>query len=223
MNFEEKLRFLRKNKNLSQEELADKLCVSRQAISKWETGTIPDIDNILKISSFFNCSTDYLLKDISIQNYTTTNSKEKPVKMKLKKLSFVISLTSFLILLVLKIFAHIFYDDSHSSYQSMRILIDKHNLYFIVCLLLFIWFVAMSFNILYPIFYEKHKKKNKSYLLIRIFLYCLFVIGTYIMIQEILFYGVIISSKYVILTIIYFSLLVITIILSMRFNIKISK
>lgn len=52
MSFEEKLRILRKNNNLSQEELAAKLQVSRQAISKWETGTIPDIDNILKISTF---------------------------------------------------------------------------------------------------------------------------------------------------------------------------
>lgn len=43
---------------LSQEQLAEKLNVSRQAISKWEMGAIPDMDNVIKISRFFDCSLD---------------------------------------------------------------------------------------------------------------------------------------------------------------------
>lgn len=57
------IQFLRKKKGLSQEELADKLGVSRQAVSKWESRqSLPDLDNIIAISNFFDVTTDYLLK-----------------------------------------------------------------------------------------------------------------------------------------------------------------
>ena len=55
---------LRKKMLWSQEELADKLDVSRQSVSKWESSqSIPDMDKILKMSRLFGVSTDYLLKD----------------------------------------------------------------------------------------------------------------------------------------------------------------
>ena len=55
---------LRKKAGLSQEELADKLGVSRQAVSKWESAqSVPDMNRILKMSELFNVTTDYLLKD----------------------------------------------------------------------------------------------------------------------------------------------------------------
>lgn len=64
MKLEEKIIRLRKQKGWSQEELAYQLGVSRQAISKWESGaSIPDIDKIIFLSELFNVSTDYLLKD----------------------------------------------------------------------------------------------------------------------------------------------------------------
>lgn len=60
----EKIIALRKRMNWSQEELAEKLEISRQSVSKWEVGaTIPDLDKILKMSDLFGVSTDYLLKD----------------------------------------------------------------------------------------------------------------------------------------------------------------
>ena len=60
----EKIMTLRKRFNWSQEELAEKLDISRQSVSKWEVGaTIPDLDKILKMSEIFGVSTDYLLKD----------------------------------------------------------------------------------------------------------------------------------------------------------------
>ena len=60
----EKILALRKRMNWSQEELAEKLDISRQSVSKWEVGaTIPDLDKILKMSDIFGVSTDYLLKD----------------------------------------------------------------------------------------------------------------------------------------------------------------
>lgn len=55
---------LRKKNNWSQEELAGKINVSRQAISKWESAqSTPDLDRIIKMSEIFGVSTDYLLKD----------------------------------------------------------------------------------------------------------------------------------------------------------------
>lgn len=55
---------LRKKSGLSQEELAEKMNVSRQSVSKWEGAqSIPDLDKILALSKIFGVSTDYLLKD----------------------------------------------------------------------------------------------------------------------------------------------------------------
>nr|WP_289767510.1 helix-turn-helix transcriptional regulator [uncultured Acetatifactor sp.] len=60
----EKVMALRKKNNWSQEELAEKLNISRQSVSKWESGaSIPDIDRIIAMSSLFGVSTDYLLKE----------------------------------------------------------------------------------------------------------------------------------------------------------------
>ncbi len=64
MTLGEKILQLRKTNNLSQEQLADKLAVSRQAISKWELGeSTPDTDKIILLSRMFEVSTDYLLHD----------------------------------------------------------------------------------------------------------------------------------------------------------------
>lgn len=60
----EKIMSLRKRNGWSQEELAEQLDVSRQSVSKWESGaSIPDIEKIIKMSQLFSVSTDYLLKD----------------------------------------------------------------------------------------------------------------------------------------------------------------
>lgn len=62
MNFSEKLKAKRKEFGMSQEQLAEKISVSRQAITKWETGSgMPDIENILAIASLFNTTVDELL------------------------------------------------------------------------------------------------------------------------------------------------------------------
>jgi len=64
MTFAEKLVQLRKREGYTQEEMADRLEVSRQAISRWEMGTaVPDSSNLLQISKLFRVSTDYLLND----------------------------------------------------------------------------------------------------------------------------------------------------------------
>lgn len=64
MTLGEKLSKLRKENNYTQEQLAEVLGVSRQAISKWESDvTYPETDKLVKISRLFNCTTDYLLLD----------------------------------------------------------------------------------------------------------------------------------------------------------------
>ena len=64
MKLNEKIQKLRKDHGISQEQLAERLNVTRQAISKWETGEgMPDIENILQLSAVFNVSVDYLLKN----------------------------------------------------------------------------------------------------------------------------------------------------------------
>lgn len=64
MTLGEKIFDLRKRSGWSQEELAEKCEVSRQSVSKWESGqSVPDLDKILMISNIFQVSTDYLLKE----------------------------------------------------------------------------------------------------------------------------------------------------------------
>lgn len=64
MTFGEKLRQARQNAKMSQEELANKICVSRSAIAKWETDKgMPDINNLKAISYALGVSIDYLLDD----------------------------------------------------------------------------------------------------------------------------------------------------------------
>ena len=60
----------RKRKRISQEELAASMNVSRQSVSKWESGqSIPDLEKIIQLSLLFGVSTDYLLKDEFSVNY----------------------------------------------------------------------------------------------------------------------------------------------------------
>lgn len=64
MILSEKLIMLRKKNGWSQEELAMKMDISRQSVSKWESGaSLPDLDKVIKLSHIFNVSTDFLLKD----------------------------------------------------------------------------------------------------------------------------------------------------------------
>lgn len=67
---------LRKKNGWSQEELADKMNVSRQAVSKWEGAqTVPDLGKVLQLSNLFGVTTDYLLKDeIEDEEFTDENS-----------------------------------------------------------------------------------------------------------------------------------------------------
>jgi transcriptional regulator with XRE-family HTH domain len=65
MNIADRIQNLRKVKGISQEELADKVGVSRQAVSKWESEqSVPDLEKVIIMSEYFNVTTDYILKGI---------------------------------------------------------------------------------------------------------------------------------------------------------------
>ena len=68
MNIADRIQHLRKSKGISQEELADKIGVSRQAVSKWESEqSFPDLDKVIIMSDFFEVTTDYILKGIEAE------------------------------------------------------------------------------------------------------------------------------------------------------------
>lgn len=76
MKFCDKLQKIRKENNVTQEQLADKLNVSRQAVSKWESGTAyPDTEKLIQISKIFNTSLDDLINDNKDSNKITNNKK----------------------------------------------------------------------------------------------------------------------------------------------------
>jgi transcriptional regulator with XRE-family HTH domain len=78
MEFNEKLQELRKQKGLTQEELAEKLYVSRAAISKWESGRgYPSIDSLKAISSFFTISLDELLSSNELLSIAEDDNNKK--------------------------------------------------------------------------------------------------------------------------------------------------
>lgn len=77
MNMADRIQLLRKSKRISQEELADKIGVSRQAVSKWESEqSTPDIEKIILLSDFFDVTTDYLLKGIEPVSGDTTEKRD---------------------------------------------------------------------------------------------------------------------------------------------------
>lgn len=89
MILSEKIAEERKKNGWSQEELAEKLSVSRQAVSKWESASsVPDLQKLLRMAEIFEVSTDYLLKDEmgkeeveKISDYRTEDTVYRNVSM----------------------------------------------------------------------------------------------------------------------------------------------
>ncbi len=104
MEFNEKLQELRKQKGLTQEELADALFVSRTAISKWESGRgYPQIDSLKSIATFFAVTVDELLSGDELLSLAQADQTEKESRS--RDLVFGLLDVSTLLLLFLPIFA----------------------------------------------------------------------------------------------------------------------
>ena len=79
MELGEKIAFCRKRAGLSQEALADRLGLSRQAVSRWETGAaVPDLSKIVELSKLFGVTTDFLL--LSEQTEPEPPVQEQPIR-----------------------------------------------------------------------------------------------------------------------------------------------
>lgn len=134
MTFADKILKLRKQAGLSQEELAEKLNVSRQAISRWEMGTsVPDAVNLLQMSKLFGITVDYLIndeyqsdRDILIVKQTDVKIKEEnTVKNKFVMLV-IIQIVAFVLeglAVILGDFTNTFFLSSdHSLYSKERVI-----------------------------------------------------------------------------------------------------
>ena len=82
MNFNEKLIELRKAKGLSQDELGQRIGVSRQTISKWELAqSYPDFQRLVLLSDYFGMSLDVLMKDIDVQDVREKNMNDQKLSV----------------------------------------------------------------------------------------------------------------------------------------------
>ncbi|MDR2360949.1 MAG: helix-turn-helix domain-containing protein [Oscillospiraceae bacterium] len=101
MTFGCKLQVLRKKSGLSQEQLAEQLNVSRQSISKWELSeSMPDSENLIKLTTLFSVTADYLLKDEHSNNMDIPIVKANAEHIKLQyrdRWIRIISLVSFVV------------------------------------------------------------------------------------------------------------------------------
>ena len=139
MNLSDKIVELRKKNGFSQEELADRLQVSRQAVSRWEQGTAdPSSSNILELSKLFNVTTDYLLND----DY---HSDEDLLKIKEIRKDNLQQIVLYFVLLEIICFL----------LQVASLIVLQNELYGILCIILFIA-VIIIFE------YAYHKKTTEN-------------------------------------------------------------
>lgn len=116
MNLKEKLIKLRKDNNLTQDELAEKLYISRQTVSNWENGrTYPDIETLILISNKFNISLDDLLKT----DKKVVRDIDKKIKSH-KKLTIIIILL--IIILISSLFLGYKY---HKNHKITRVVVKE--------------------------------------------------------------------------------------------------
>lgn len=154
MGFSENLQNLRKIKNMSQEQLAEKLDVSRQAVSKWESGNgYPETEKIITICEIFDCSMDNLLKGKITADTTGEKKKYESLQNKFSK---GISLGVGIILLGTTI---LLYFAGLSAMAGTSELEEQYGIIG-VTILLFCVLIALPIFITLGIQEENYKKKN---------------------------------------------------------------
>ena len=138
MALSEKLYELRKKRALSQEQLAEQLGVSRQAISKWESGkAVPETDTLISISKYFEVSLDYLMKEnsilenaVSLEVHQTeaTNGREKRI------LGIATCIIGVVLLIAWGIVSVFMPSASEQIGTSSMITIDGNGIFLLICL-----------------------------------------------------------------------------------------
>lgn len=138
MSLSEKIYSLRKKSGLSQEQLAEQLGVSRQAVSKWESGqSIPESDKLIAISRYFAVSLDYLINEDIEQEMNSLKEADKANIPSAQKTKWFIGLIACVGgLLCLVIWGVLFMLNPATSNQlseSSMITIDGNGIYLILC------------------------------------------------------------------------------------------
>lgn len=128
----EKLYQLRKKSGLSQEQLAEQLNVSRQAISKWESGSaFPESEKLIIISNYFGVSVDYLLKDdVEEDAKTANNEADKNPKM---LAGLIICIAGIAAMILWGLFSILRPEASNQMSESSMITIDGNGIFLILC------------------------------------------------------------------------------------------
>ena len=172
MEFGEKLQMLRKARGWSQEELAQQINVSRQALSKWESGaSIADTENVIALSRLFGVTTDYLLLEESeaASAPAAVSAPMKEKKWPVPRIAWLVVLfVSALGLIALQIWAGtlspttmVYWTKPDVVLTGIRNLIQRYDLGWIVILL---W-VLLLLGFLGTFFYEKSRAFVKKHFL----------------------------------------------------------
>lgn len=138
MALSEKLYTLRKKSGLSQEQLAEQLNVSRQAISKWESGTsTPESDKLIAISQYFNVSLDYLMKEDNDQSKDTPQTEQRESTQAenhtQKSLGFITCIGGIICLIIWGLLSILNPTASNQISESSMITIDGNGIFLILC------------------------------------------------------------------------------------------
>ncbi len=142
MYFNEKLQLLRKDNNMTQEELAEKLYVSRTAVSKWESGKgYPNIDSLKNISRLFSVSIDELISDDKRIIMPKSRNKTDIEK----KCGFIYGVVDFL--MPLFVFVPVFGKNENGFIKSVSLFCDPDISQTIKMLYCISFFVLMLFGI----------------------------------------------------------------------------
>ena len=132
MALSDKLYSLRKKSGLSQEQLAEQLNVSRQAISKWESGnSTPETEKLLLISEYFHVSIDYLLKEEETVVHLYSHISHDHIKT---KIGFIICLLGIVGLLIWGLLSIINPSISNQIGMSSMIQIDGNGIFLMICI-----------------------------------------------------------------------------------------
>lgn len=207
MLLSEKIYKLRKENGLSQENLATKLNVSRQAVSKWESGVIPDIDNIVNLARYFDCSIDYLLNDDidsidgSIKsdedkNDNTFTENQKNRFSENLKINILLTLPILVILIMWIISKLVEVPITHQDYNTKNFytgfsgFIDYYDLWGLFYICIAVWVIGVFMQLVWKVYIEPKKenividRKMKGIYIIRfLLLICGATLFTYVILN----------------------------------------
>ena len=136
MALAEKLYELRKKSSLSQEQLAEQLGVSRQAISKWESGqAVPESDKLVAISNYFQVSLDYLMKEEITRSETSAiETKSGKSGNERKTLGLIACIGGIVCLILWGLISMLAPSASDNIAESSMIRIDGNGIVILICI-----------------------------------------------------------------------------------------